>query len=118
MLGGAAVAVVLEHPREQLLGRLARLEVEPLLAPRAGSISRDFSSSSAAISTRNSVAASRSSSPRALEVLDVGEHDLGEVDLEQVDLLLQHQRQEQVERPVEDLEVEVERRRRTAASSA
>ena len=45
----------------------------------------------------------------ALEVLDVGEHHLGEVDLEQVDLLLQHQRQEQVERPVEDLEVEVER---------
>ena len=55
------------------------------------------------------MAASRSSSPRALEVLDVGEHDLGEVDLEQVDLLLQHERQEQVERPVEDLEVEVER---------
>ena len=46
---------------------------------------------------------------RALEVLDVGEHDLGEVDLEEVDLLLQHQRQEQVERPVEDLQVEVER---------
>ena len=46
---------------------------------------------------------------RALEVLDVGEHDLGEVDLEQVDLLLQHERQEQVERPVEDLQVEVER---------
>ena len=44
-----------------------------------------------------------------LEVLDVREHDLREVDLEQVDLLLQHERQEQVERPVEDLEVEVER---------
>jgi hypothetical protein len=42
-------------------------------------------------------------------VLDVRQHNLRQVDLEQVDLLLQHQRQEQVERPVEDLEVEVER---------
>jgi hypothetical protein len=42
-------------------------------------------------------------------VLHVGEHDLGEVDLQEVDLLLQDQRQEQVERPVEDLEIEVER---------
>jgi hypothetical protein len=42
-------------------------------------------------------------------VLDIGEHDLGEVHLEEVDLLLQHERQEQVERPVEDLQVEVER---------
>ena len=31
MLGGAAVAVRLEQAREQLLGRLARLEVEQLL---------------------------------------------------------------------------------------
>ena len=53
--------------------------------------------------------ASRSSSPASLEVVDVGEHDLGEVDLEQVDLLLQHQREEQVERALEDLQVEVQR---------
>jgi hypothetical protein len=42
-------------------------------------------------------------------VLDVGEHDVGEIHLEQVDLLLQHEREQEVERPVEDLQVEVER---------
>ena len=41
-------------------------------------------------------------------MLDVGQHHLGEVDLEQVDLLLQDQGQQQVERALEDLEVEVE----------
>ena len=56
--------LVLEQAREQLLGGLARLEVEPSSSSE-GSISRDFSSSSAAIRIRNSVAASRSSSPRA-----------------------------------------------------
>ena len=54
------------------------------------------------------MAASRSSSPGALEVLDVGEHDVGQIDLEEVHLLVQHQRQQQVERALEDLEVEVE----------
>ena len=44
-----------------------------------------------------------------LEVVEVGEHDLGELQLEQVDLFAQHQRQQQVERPAEDVEVELER---------
>ena len=73
-----------------------------------GSISRDFSSSSAAIRTRNSVAASRSSSPALLEVLDVGDDDLAELDLEQADLLAQDERHQQVEGPGEDVEVELE----------
>ena len=54
------------------------------------------------------MAASRSSSPRGLEVVEVGEHDVGEVDLEQVDLLAQDERQQQVERTREDVEVELE----------
>ena len=62
-------------------------------------MSRDFSSSRAAIRTRNSVATSRSSSPRRLEVVEVGEHEVGQLDLEQVDLLAQDERQQQVERP-------------------
>ena len=41
-------------------------------------------------------------------MVEVGEHDVGELDLQQVDLLAQHERQEQVERPAEDLEVELE----------
>ena len=34
--------------------------------------------------------------------------DVGELDLEQVDLLAQDERQQQVERPGEDLQVELE----------
>ena len=60
------------------------------------------------MSTRNSVATSRSSSPARLQVVEVGEDDVGELDLEQVDLLAQDERQQQVERPGEDLEVELE----------
>ena len=74
-----------------------------------GSISRDFSSSSAAISTRNSVADLEVELAARLEVVEVGEHDVGELDLQQVDLLAQDERQQQVERPGEDLEVELER---------
>ena len=100
--------MVLEHPREQLLGRLARLEVEALLLvrgqhqPRLELEQRGDQDEELGGGLEVELAG-------ALEVLDVGEHDLGEVDLEQVDLLPQHERQEQVEGPVEDLEVEVER---------
>ena len=60
-----AEAPVLEQPREQLLGGLLRARGRGPPSPRPGSISRDFSSSRAAIRIRNSVAASRSSSPRS-----------------------------------------------------
>ena len=40
-------------------------------------------------------------------MLDVGDDDLAELDLEQVDLFAQDDRQQQVERPGEDVEVEV-----------
>ena len=109
VLGGAAVAVVLEHPRQQLLGRLLGLEVEALLVllrqhqARLQLEQRRDQHEELGGGLEVELAG-------PLEVLDVGEHHLGEVDLEQVDLLPQHQRQEQVERPVEDLEVEVERR--------
>ncbi len=73
------------------------------------SISLDLSSKSAAISTMNSVAVSRSSSPRDLQVVEVGEHHVRERQLEQVDLFAQDQRQQQVERPAEHVQVEVER---------
>ena len=44
-----------------------------------------------------------------LEEVEVGDDDVGQLDLEQVDLLAQDERQQQVERPGEDLEVELER---------
>ena len=43
------------------------------------------------------------------EVVEVGQHDLGQLQLEQVDLFAQHERQQQVERAAEDLEVQLER---------
>ena len=108
VLRGAAVAVVLEHAREQLLGGLLRLEVDALLVlarqhqPRLqleqGRDQHEELGGGLEIELAG-----------ALEVLDVGEHDLGQVDLEQVDLLPQDQRQQQVEGTVEDLEIEVER---------
>ncbi len=41
-------------------------------------------------------------------MLDVGDDDLAQLDLEQVDLLAQQDRDQQVERPGEDVEVEIE----------
>jgi hypothetical protein len=100
--------VVLEHPREELLGGLDGFDVEPLLVvggkhqPRLQLEQRRDQDQE--LGGRLEVELTR-----ALEVLDIREDDLGQVDFEEVDLLLQHERQEQVEGPVEDLEVEVER---------
>ena len=44
----------------------------------------------------------------ALEEVEVAEDHVGQLDLEQVDLLAQDEREQQVERPGEDLEVELE----------
>ena len=41
-------------------------------------------------------------------MVEVADDDVGQLDLEQVDLLAQDERQQQVERPAEDLEVELE----------
>ncbi len=57
----------------------------------------------------NSVAVSRSSSPLRLEVIEVGEHHIGQLQLHQIDLFAQDQRQQQVKRTAEQVQVEVER---------
>jgi hypothetical protein len=41
-------------------------------------------------------------------VVDVGDDDVREVDLQQVHLLAQDQRQQQVERPGEDVQIQLE----------
>ena len=108
VLRGAAIAVVLEQAREQLVGRLAGVEIEPLLLvarehqPRLELEQRSDQHEELGGGFQVQLT-------RALQVLDVGEHDVREVDLEQVDLLPEDQRQEQVEGSVEDLEIEVER---------
>src|SRR6185369_323947 len=45
---------------------------------------------------------------RLAEVVNVGDHDLPERHLRQRDLLAQQDREQQVERPLEDVEVEIE----------
>ena len=42
-------------------------------------------------------------------MVEVGEHDFRELQLEQVDLFAQHERQQQVKRAAEQVEVELER---------
>ena len=100
--------MVLEHPGEQLVGRLARLQVEPLLVLVHGQHQARLQLQQRRDQHEELGGRLEVELARALEVLDVGEHHLGQVDLEQVDLLLEDQRQQQVERPLEDLEVEVE----------
>ena len=110
VVGGTAVAARLEHPREQLLDRLAGLHVEEvvLLArqhqPRLELQQRGDQDEKLRRDLEIELAP-------ALEVVEVGQHDLRELHLEQVDLLAQDERQQQVERAGEDLEVELERGR-------
>ena len=103
-----AVARVLEQAREQLVGRLLRLHVEPVLVVARQHHAR-LELEQGGDQHEELGRCLEVELPSLLEVVDVGQHDLGEVDLEQVDLLAQDQREEQVERALEDLEIEVER---------
>ena len=107
VLGRAPVAARLEHARQQLLGRLAGLEVEQLVLlarqhePRLElQQGRDEDEE---LGGRLEVELAA-----ALEEVEVAQDDVGQLDLEQVDLLAQDERQQQVERPGEDLQVELE----------
>ena len=100
-----AEAAVLEQPREQLFDRLLRLEVEALVF-----LARQHQAR-LQLEQRGD---QDQELGRCLEVqlaarfkpLEIGQHDLREVDLEQVDLLVEDQRHEQVERALEDFQVE------------
>ena len=96
-----------EQPREQLVGRLAGVELDQLLLlarqhqPRLQLEQRRDQDQELGRRLEFELAP-------LLEMVDVGDHDLGEVDLEQIDLLAQDQRQQQVERTREHVEVELE----------
>ena len=97
----------LDHPGQQLLGGLDRLDVEQvgLLArqhqPRLQLEQRRDEHEELGRDLEIELAP-------GLEEVQVGQHDVGQLDLEQVDLLAQDERQQQVERPGEDLQVELE----------
>ena len=61
------------------------------------------------MSSRNSLISSQSAvAPLALHLVQVGGDDLEQRHFEQVDLLLEHERQQEVERPLIDVEIEFE----------
>ena len=107
MLGRAAVAPGLEHPGQQLLGRLAGLEVEQVVLLARQQQARlelqQGGDQHQELGRHLEVELAA-----RLEVVEVADHDVGQLDLHQVDLLAQHERQQQVERPGEDLQVELE----------
>src|SRR5206468_1153994 len=107
VLAGGAVAARVEHPREQLLGSLLRLELEQLLVFLAEHQAR-LQLQQRRDQDDEFGGALEIDLAAAFEVVEVGEHHLRELELEQVDLFAQDQRQQQVERPAEDLEVEVQ----------
>src|SRR3984957_6552338 len=115
MRRGRAIATRLQHPLKQLLGRLSGLDVEQLSAVLGDNQTRlqfqqrrdqhdEFSGG-----LQVKLAAT-------LEVIEVGEHDVGQLKVEQVHLLAQDEREQQVERPTEDLQVEVECGKRHAST--
>ena len=62
------------------------------------------------MSSRNSLISSQSAvTPCGLHLLQIGGDDLEQRHLEQVDLLLEDERQQEVERPLVDVEIEFER---------
>ena len=106
--GRRPVARVLEHPREQLVGRLLGRHVETVLL-----VAREHHAGLELQQRRDQYEelcrGLEVELAARLEVIDVGQDDLGQVDLEQVDLLAQYEREQQIERPLEDLQVEIER---------
>ena len=107
LLGGPPEAAVVEHAREQLVGGLPRLELEQLLLlagehePRLELEQRGDEDQELGGRLQVQLAL-------GLEVVEVGEHDVGEIDLQQVELLAQDERQQEVEGPGEDVEVQLE----------
>ena len=108
MRRGAAVALGLQQAREQLLGRLTGLEVEQLLV-LAGQHQARLQLQQRRDEHEELGRDLEVELPAGLQEVQVGDHDVGQLDLEQVDLLAQDERQQEVERPGEDLQVQLER---------
>ena len=102
-----AVAARVEHPRKQLLGSRLGLDVELLFLlaeqhqARLQLKQRRDQHDEFGRRLELELAA-------RFEVVEVCEHDLGELQLEQVDLFAQHQREQQVERAREEVEIQLE----------
>ena len=102
MSGRGAVAVGVEQAGEQLLGGLAGLELERFLLG-AGEHQPRLQLEEGRDQHQELGRRLEVELPATLQVVDVRDHDLREVHLEHVDLLPQDQRQQEVERPGEDV---------------
>ena len=107
MRSGVAVAAVLEHPREQLLGRLLGRQLELVLL---GSRQQQARLELEQRGDQDEELGRRLEVELALlfDVLEIGDHDLAQLDLGERDLLAQHHGHQQVEGPGEDVEIEIE----------
>ncbi len=96
-----------EQPGEQLGGGLALIELE-LLELLPGQHQPRFQLQEGRDQNQKLGRGLELELAARLQVVDVGDHHLCEVDLEQIDLLAQDQRQQEVERPREDLQVQLQ----------
>ena len=101
------VALRLEHPRQQLLGRLARIEVEQVLVlggqhqPRFELQQRGDEDEELRCDLEVEFAA-------CFQDVHVRQDDVGQLDFQQVDLLTEDERQKEIEGAAEDFQVELE----------
>ena len=109
MAGGGTEAAGVEQPRHQLLGSLFGLDLERLLV-----LAREHQPGLQLEQRRQQHdelgSGLQLELPAAVQVVEVGEHDIGELQLEQVHLLAQDEREQQVEGPREDVQVQLEGR--------
>jgi hypothetical protein len=106
MRSGVAVAPVFEHPRQQLLGRLLRSELDLLLVAWKQESRLELEQRSD--QDKELGRGLEVQLPGSLEVLDVRDHDVAQVDVHEVDLLPEDEGQQEVERPRERVQVELE----------
>ena len=107
MVGSLAVAARIEHPREQLLGRLSGLKISKLidLAGREHQSRLQFEQSR---DQHDELGRHLKVELTArLKHIDIRDDDLGEIQIEQINFLAQNERQQQVKRTREELKVEL-----------
>ena len=105
---GAAEARVLQHPLEQLLGRLGGRELVELGQLLAGQHQPRLELEQRGDQHQELGRGLEVELLAGLQVVQVGDDDVGQLDLEQVHVLAQDQREQQVERPREDVEVQLQ----------
>ena len=106
MLGRLAVALGLQHPREKLLGGLAREQVLQVVFALAGQHQARLQLQQRGDQDEELRRDLEIQLALGLEVIEIADDDVGELDLQQIYVLFEDERQEQVKGPGENLQVE------------